>query len=204
MFTRFDYIPRKNVIKERFIEKCLNDMIENEIARQELEKHEKKIDNNESLERLLEEFLMDLSNKSQRDSQRETSGTTKKNTEDVPKKVVVKPSKEIIEIKARIGDLEVVNNGLKQQNEELLKRNEELLQRIESIELCLNRISDIVIKHSKEIEIMEEFNRFSQNTHKKTDEQIDEINVKISEMKKIENKLSKSIDKAIHIFEMLH
>lgn len=243
MFARFDYNPKKTSI-----ERYLNDMIENELVRQELEKHEPKIDNDDSLEKIFEDFLVDLSEK----AHKEASEIAKKKLEESPKEsspkksplpkkdlgkktfekkafgpslkpspptpmkspysAIIKPqSKEIATMKDRIVDLETSNNNLKKQNEELLRKNEELLQkndellqRIEAIEACLNRLSDIAIKHSKEIEIMKDFNTLSHNIHKKTDEQINEINAKISEMKKTENKLMTSIDKAIHIFEMLH
>lgn len=226
MFASFGYIPKKI-----FVERYLNDMIENELIRQELEKHEKKNDNSEPLEKIFEEFLVDLSEK----ANKEASEIAKKKLEEshkeqypkksseksLPKKnlgqqsfgptpmkssfSIVKPqSKEIATMKNRIVDLEISNNNLKNQNKELIRKNEELLQIIEAIEARLNKLSDIVIRHSKDIEIMKDFNILSHNTHKKTDEQINEINAKISEMKKTENKLMSSIDKAIHIFEMLH
>lgn len=219
MFASFDYIPKKI-----FVERYLNDMIENELVRQELEKHEKKIDNSEPLKKIFEEFLVDLSEK----ANKEASEIAKKKLEEshkeqypkksseksLPKKnlgqqsfgptpmkssfSIVKPqSKEIATMKNRIVDLEISNNNLKNQNKELIRK-------IEAIEARLNRFSEISIRHSKDIEIMKDFNILSHNTHKKTDEQINEINAKISEMKKTENKLMSSIDKAIHIFEMLH
>lgn len=226
MFANFDYIPKK-----MFVERYLNDMIENELVRQELEKHEKKIDNSEPLEKIFEEFLVGLSEK----ANKEASEIAKKKLEEsykeqspkksseksLPKKnlgqqsfgptpkkssfSIVKPqSKKIATMKNRIVDLEISNINLKKQNEELIQKNEELIQKNEAIEARLNRLSDTVIRHSKDIEIMKDFNILSHNTHEKTDEQINEINAKISEMKKTENKLMSSIDKAIHIFEMLH
>lgn len=221
MFGRIDYV-----------EKYLNDMIWRQLLeRQLLEKHEKrhemkhdmKNDNNELSENLFEDFLMNMADK----FRKATYEVPKKNAEETPKTIGETPkkpfvrkvcgqphvitskefsqqSKELIAMKERIVDLETFSNNLKKQNEELIQKINKLTQRIESMEFCANKLSDISIKHSKELETMKEFNKFSQNTHMKTDEQIEEINTRISEMKKTENKLSESIDKAINIFEMLH
>lgn len=219
MFGRIDYF-----------EKYLNDMI----WRQMLERHEKKLEknhNSEHSENLLDDILMSMADRFRKPTyevpKKNTEETPKKNARETPKtigetpkkplvrKVTGQPhvitskefsqqSKELAAMKERIVDLETFSNNLKKQNEELVKRVEELTQRIESMEHCANKLSDISIKHSKELEKMKEFNKFSQNSHMKTDEKIEEINTRISEMKKTENKLSESIDKAINIFEMLH